>query len=132
MQAFQEFITDYWHSTDWPVAFLQLVLFALSVGSLGAALIFVLRAADRADGAAYRKIAKLSGTVASLAPLTGVLGTVLGCHRLVPAISQGRLDAVSSDLGMALGTTAVGIITALTAIVACSLLPRGEEVSNDT
>lgn len=131
MDTLTQFISEYSHSTDPPIVVLQVVLFAGSVGAMAAGLLHCVARRTELPHGAIRRIRRLSVTVASLAPLVGILGTVLGAQDIPLAISEGRLQDVGSGLGMALTTTAAGVVTACVAIVAAELLRIPREVRDE-
>ncbi len=66
-------------------------------------------------------------TVVSLAPLLGLLGTVWGISVTFTQLPNGGAlgnDAVLSGLSMALGTTVVGILVAIPALIAYNYLKQ--------
>lgn len=70
-------------------------------------------------------------TVVSVSPLLGLLGTVWGISVSLAQLSnQGNImsnDAVLSGLAMALGTTVLGIVIAIPALIAYNYLKHGIE-----
>ena len=65
------------------------------------------------------------GTIASIAPLLGLLGTVTGIIRSFTAINQGAIGdprLLSGGISEALITTAAGLMVAVPALVAYRLL----------
>ena len=81
-----------------------------------------LEAAAQGEIQNLRRYQTAFDTVVSLAPLLGLLGTILGLMRSFSALPLGNLSAgavgVSSGSGEALGSTAVGLIVAMVALVA--------------
>jgi len=68
------------------------------------------------------------GTIASLSPLMGLLGTVLGMIQTFNAITQGGMGdpaAMAGGIGVALITTAAGLTVAIPALIAYKYL-RGK------
>ncbi|WBO22196.1 MotA/TolQ/ExbB proton channel family protein [Sphingomonas abietis] len=81
--------------------------------------------------------AKLSGglpflaTVGSVAPFVGLFGTVVGIYRALIAIGaagQASIDKVAGPVGEALIMTALGLITAVPAVLAYNWLLRRNKV----
>ncbi len=67
------------------------------------------------------------GTVGNNAPFVGLLGTVIGIIRAFHALdaSSGQVSAaLMSEVGEALGATAVGLLVALPAVAAFNLFQR--------
>lgn len=65
--------------------------------------------------------------VAAIAPLLGLLGTVIGLVDVFHVVSQlglGQTAAFSSGIAKALVTTVVGLIVAIPSLVACSYFSR--------
>jgi hypothetical protein len=75
-------------------------------------------------GPAACRLAGAADFIATIGPLIGVLGTVLGARGLVPAMTSGALANASLSMAEALGTTAVGITTAVIALGGSALLVR--------
>jgi biopolymer transport protein ExbB len=81
--------------------------------------------------------AKLSGglpflaTVGSVAPFVGLFGTVVGIYRALIAIGaagQASIDKVAGPVGEALIMTALGLVTAVPAVLAYNWLLRRNKV----
>jgi biopolymer transport protein ExbB/TolQ len=67
----------------------------------------------------------LLATVASTAPFVGLFGTVIGIinsFNSISATGSGGLGTVSAGIAEALGTTAVGLLVAILAVVAYNVL----------
>jgi biopolymer transport protein ExbB/TolQ len=82
------------------------------------------RQAARETQVLKRGIAVLA-TVASTAPFIGLLGTVVGIinsFNSMAASGSGGLGTVSAGIAEALGTTAVGLLVAIIAVVAYNVL----------
>jgi biopolymer transport protein ExbB len=81
--------------------------------------------------------AKLSGglpflaTVGSVSPFIGLFGTVVGIYRAlikIGAAGQASIDAVAGPVGEALIMTALGLVTAVPAVLAYNWLLRRNKV----
>jgi biopolymer transport protein TolQ len=82
------------------------------------------RQAARETQVLKRGIAVLA-TVASTAPFVGLFGTVIGiinAFNSMAATGSGGLGTVSAGIAEALGTTAVGLLVAIIAVVAYNVL----------
>ncbi|MBI4370340.1 MAG: MotA/TolQ/ExbB proton channel family protein [Elusimicrobia bacterium] len=67
------------------------------------------------------------GTVASIAPFVGLLGTVIGIMKAFRAVSQslgGGPSVVANGIAEALVTTAMGLVVAIPALVAYNYFSR--------
>ncbi|USI72635.1 MotA/TolQ/ExbB proton channel family protein [Sphingomonas morindae] len=70
-------------------------------------------------------------TVGSVAPFVGLFGTVVGIYRAlikIGAAGQASIDAVAGPVGEALIMTALGLITAVPAVLAYNWLLRRNKV----
>lgn len=84
------------------------------------------RAVDHIQNRLQRGLAFL-GTVGSTAPFVGLFGTVWGIHHALAAISiagQATLDKVAGPVGEALIMTAIGLATAVPAVLGYNFLIR--------
>lgn len=91
------------------------------------------RALDAVQGKLQRGLALL-GTVGSTAPFVGLFGTVWGIHHALSAISvagQATLDKVAGPVGEALIMTAIGLATAVPAVLGYNFLVRRNKVIMD-
>ncbi len=125
------FIQQYARGTDIIIVVLQALLLAMAVGCLAAGV--WTRISATVGGPAACRLAGAADFIATIGPLIGVLGTVLGARGLVPAMTNGALANASMSMAEALGTTAVGITTAVIALGGAALLvrrgkPAAEEV----
>jgi len=123
MLSFEQLIHEYTQSTPMLLIVPQCVLW-----SLGTALLIVgsmIRLGFLARSKA-NSVRAQADEVAALAPLIGILGTVLGAAALLPAIGEGDFSQISRPLGMALLSTAVGAATAVIAVLAHYVTPRPE------
>jgi biopolymer transport protein ExbB len=79
----------------------------------------IIDAGDRAAGP-LRRYVRLFNAVATLSPLMGLLGTVLGLIRMFNAIAKsdamGRTEMLAGGIGEAMITTASGLIIAIPAM----------------
>lgn len=74
----------------------------------------------RQEVAALERFLPLLGTVAAVAPLLGLLGTVIGMRETFQVITQvgpGHPDALSGGIAKALITTVTGLMIAIPALV---------------
>ncbi|CAK7192530.1 Tol-Pal system protein TolQ [Commensalibacter sp. Nvir] len=74
------------------------------------------------------------GTVGSTAPFVGLFGTVWGIHHALSAISiagQATLDKVAGPVGEALIMTAIGLATAVPAVLGYNYLVRCNKIILD-
>ncbi len=91
------------------------------------------RALDTIQGKLQSGLAFL-GTVGSTAPFVGLFGTVWGIHHALSAISiagQATLDKVAGPVGEALIMTAIGLATAVPAVLGYNFLVRRNKVIMD-
>lgn len=91
------------------------------------------RALDQIQGRLQSGLAFL-GTVGSTAPFVGLFGTVWGIHHALSAISiagQATLDKVAGPVGEALIMTAIGLATAVPAVLGYNFLVRRNKVVMD-
>ncbi|CAI3953856.1 Biopolymer transport protein ExbB/TolQ (TolQ) (PDB:5SV0) [Commensalibacter communis] len=91
------------------------------------------RALDHIQGRLQSGLAFL-GTVGSTAPFVGLFGTVWGIHHALSAISiagQATLDKVAGPVGEALIMTAIGLATAVPAVLGYNFLVRRNKVVMD-
>lgn len=91
------------------------------------------RALDTIQGKLQSGLAFL-GTVGSTAPFVGLFGTVWGIHHALSAISiagQATLDKVAGPVGEALIMTAIGLVTAVPAVLGYNFLVRRNKVIMD-
>lgn len=91
------------------------------------------RALDTIQGQLQGGLAFL-GTVGSTAPFVGLFGTVWGIHHALTAISiagQATLDKVAGPVGEALIMTAIGLATAVPAVLGYNFLVRRNKVIMD-
>lgn len=91
------------------------------------------RALDQLQGRLQSGLAFL-GTVGSTAPFVGLFGTVWGIHHALSAISiagQATLDKVAGPVGEALIMTAIGLATAVPAVLGYNFLVRRNKVVMD-
>lgn len=91
------------------------------------------RALDRVQARLQSGLAFL-GTVGSTAPFVGLFGTVWGIHHALSAISiagQATLDKVAGPVGEALIMTAIGLATAVPAVLGYNFLVRRNKVVMD-
>lgn len=91
------------------------------------------RALDTVQGSLQKGLALL-GTVGSTAPFVGLFGTVWGIHHALSAISiagQATLDKVAGPVGEALIMTAIGLATAVPAVLGYNFLVRRNKVLMD-
>ncbi|MDI2112047.1 MotA/TolQ/ExbB proton channel family protein [Commensalibacter nepenthis] len=91
------------------------------------------RALDHVQGRLQSGLAFL-GTVGSTAPFVGLFGTVWGIHHALSAISiagQATLDKVAGPVGEALIMTAIGLATAVPAVLGYNFLVRRNKVVMD-
>ncbi len=81
----------------------------------------VVRDAGRQEVPALERYLGVLGTVASVSPLLGLLGTVLGMIQVFAVISQqgiGQADALAGGISQAMITTATGLAIAIPSLVA--------------
>lgn len=80
-----------------------------------------LEAAAQGELQNLRRYQTAFDTIVNIAPLLGLLGTILGLMRSFSALPLGNLAAgaagVSSGIGEALGSTATGLVVAMVALV---------------
>lgn len=91
------------------------------------------RALDHVQACLQSGLAFL-GTVGSTAPFVGLFGTVWGIHHALSAISiagQATLDKVAGPVGEALIMTAIGLATAVPAVLGYNFLVRRNKVVMD-
>lgn len=91
------------------------------------------RALDTVQGNLQQGLAFL-GTVGSTAPFVGLFGTVWGIHHALSAISiagQATLDKVAGPVGESLIMTAIGLATAVPAVLGYNFLVRRNKVIMD-
>ncbi|MDI2091718.1 MotA/TolQ/ExbB proton channel family protein [Commensalibacter oyaizuii] len=91
------------------------------------------RSLDNIQGGLQSGLALL-GTVGSTAPFVGLFGTVWGIHHALSAISiagQATLDKVAGPVGEALIMTAIGLATAVPAVLGYNFLVRRNKVIMD-
>ena len=72
-------------------------------------------------------------TIGSTAPFIGLLGTVWGIYHALINISQSgqmSIAAVAGPIGEALVATAVGLFTAIPAVLAYNFFMRGNKTLN--
>lgn len=108
--------------TQNPGIYTNIVLAGLEIGSQSEA-----EAREAVEGAGRHETARLNrflgalGTVAAIAPLLGLLGTVLGMIDVFKTIAQtgaGQAAQLASGISQALITTATGLCIAIPALVA--------------
>ncbi len=81
----------------------------------------VLQEAGRQEGVRLLRNLRVLETIAAVAPLLGLLGTVVGMIRVFAGISQiglGNPEALSSGISEAMVTTAAGLMVGIPALVA--------------
>lgn len=84
----------------------------------------VVRDAGRQEVPGLERYLGILGTVASISPLLGLLGTVLGMIQVFAVISQqgvGQADALAGGISQAMITTAAGLTIAIPALAAYNL-----------
>lgn len=116
-------LAAYLDATPAPLVWTQATLLVFAAATLGTGAAVRLRLLGPGTPPGTRSVRELADSIGILAPLLGVLGTVIGAAQVLPDIASGHMALVGDDLGCALYTTAVGVTTAAIATVAMLLLP---------